>query len=176
MPDAWVLFKISAIMEIPKRYNHKEVEDRWYKFWEESGFFKADPNDESRPKFSISMPPPNVTGIIHIGHVMDNTLQDILVRWRRLQGYNVLWQPGTDHAGIATQNVVERQLAKEGKTRFDLGREEFVRRVWKWKEEYGNRIINQLKRLGVSADWSRSKFTMDPDMYRAVITAFVKLF
>ncbi len=170
------MFKINAAMEIPKRYNHKEAEEKWYKFWEENGFFKADPDDDSRPRYTISMPPPNVTGIIHIGHVLNNTLQDILIRWRRLQGYNVLWQPGTDHAGIATQNVVEKQLAREGKTRFDVGREEFVRRVWKWKEEYGNRIINQLKRLGVSADWSRAKFTMDPEMYRAVIEAFVRLF
>ena len=168
--------KICCIMNIPKRYNHKEVEEKWYKFWEENGFFKADPNDDTRPRYTISMPPPNVTGIIHIGHVLNNTLQDILIRWRRLQGFNVLWQPGTDHAGIATQNVVEKELAKEGKTRFDVGREEFVRRVWKWKEEYGSRIINQLKRLGVSADWSRAKFTMDPDMYRAVIEAFVRLF
>lgn len=170
------MFKISATMEIPKRYNHKEAEEKWYRYWEENGFFKADPNDDTRPRYTISMPPPNVTGIIHIGHVLNNTLQDILIRWRRLQGYNVLWQPGTDHAGIATQNVVEKELAKEGKTRFDVGREEFIRRVWKWKEEYGNRIINQLKRLGVSADWSRARFTMDPDMYRAVIEAFVRLF
>ncbi len=163
-------------MDLPKTYNFAEVERKWYRIWEERGYFRADPQDTQRPRFTIMMPPPNVTGIIHMGHVLDNTLQDILARWKRMQGYNVLWQPGTDHAGIATQNVVERQLAREGKTRFDVGREKFVRRVWQWKEEYGNRIIQQLKRLGASADWSRSKFTMDPDMYRAVIEAFVRLY
>ncbi len=166
-------------MDIPKTYDPKKVEEKWYKFWEERGYFGASPEPVLRgekKKFVVMMPPPNVTGIIHMGHVIDNTLQDILVRWRRMQGYETLWQPGIDHAGIATQNVVEKELAKEGKTRFDLGREKFVERVWKWKEKFGNTILLQLKKLGVSAHWGRTKFTLDPDMYRAVIEAFVRLY
>ncbi len=162
-------------MELNKTYNFREIEDKIYKKWEEGGYFKANPHSSKKP-YAIMMPPPNVTGIIHMGHVLDNTIQDILTRTKRMQGYEVLWQPGIDHAGIATQNVVEKELAKEGKTRFDLGREEFIKRVWEWKEKYGGIILKQLRKLGVSCDWSRTKFTLDPDMSRAVLTAFKILY
>ena len=160
---------------IPTRYNPVEVEDKIYNFWTEKGYFKADPYSK-KPKYSIMIPPPNITGVLTLGHVLNNTLQDIMVRFKRMQGHDVLWQPGIDHAGIATQNVVEKALAKENKTRFDVGREEFLKRVWEWKEKYGNTILLQLRKLGVSCDWSRVKFTMDPDLSRAVITAFVRLY
>lgn len=161
-------------MDIPKTFIPKDIEGKWYSFWEKNGFFK--PYHADKGKFVVVIPPPNVTGIIHMGHVLNNTLQDILIRWKRMQGYETLWQPGVDHAGIATQNVVERELAKEGRTRFDLGREGLLRRVWKWKEKYGDTIVDQLKRLGISADWSRLKFTLDPDMSEAVIEAFLRLY
>lgn len=160
---------------IPKAYDPHQVEEKWYHFWEEKGYFKADPNSD-KPPFSIVIPPPNVTGSLHMGHALNNTLQDILTRWRRMQGYNTLWLPGTDHAGIATQNVVEKELAKEGKTRQDLGREAFIDRIWAWRKEYGNRIINQLKRLGSSCDWSRERFTMDEGLSKAVKEVFVSLY
>ncbi len=166
-------------MPLSKTYEYESIEERWYNFWLEKGYFKANPQNVLSGKkkpFVVMIPPPNVTGRIHMGHVLNNTIQDIAVRFKRMLGYEVLWQPGTDHAGIATQNVVERAIAKEGLTRFDLGREKFLERVWKWKEEYGNIIINQLKKLGISADWSRLKFTMDEDYYRAVIKAFVELY
>ena len=162
-------------IKLPKAYDFKEVESKWYKLWEEQGFFHADVNS-SKPPFSIVIPPPNVTGQLHMGHALNNTLQDILCRYKRLKGFEVLWLPGTDHAGIATQNVVERELAKEGKTRYDLGREAFIERVWKWKEKYGNIIINQLKRLGASCDWDRQRFTMDEGLSRAVRLVFVQLY
>ncbi|HHF52825.1 MAG TPA: valine--tRNA ligase, partial [candidate division WOR-3 bacterium] len=162
-------------MDLPKRYDPKNTEDKWYKFWLDKGFFKATPQS-SRPHFCVMMPPPNITGILTMGHVLNNTIQDIIVRFKRMLGYETLWQPGIDHAGIATQNVVEKSLAKEGKTRFDLGREKFLELVWKWKEQYGEKILTQLRKLGVSCDWSRVKFTMDPDMSRAVIKAFVELY
>jgi valyl-tRNA synthetase len=162
--------------ELPKSYEPADVESRWYAFWAEQGVFEAsvDPSDK-RPTYVISMPPPNVTGSLHMGHALFNTIQDVLVRHKRMQGYNVLWQPGLDHAGIATQTVVERQLKREGLSRHDLGREKFLERVWKWKEESGGRILEQKKVLGSSAAWSRLKFTMDPDMVRAVREAFVRL-
>ncbi len=160
---------------ISTRYNPSEIEDKIYSIWLEKGYFAARPKSNA-PKFSIMIPPPNITGVLTLGHVLNNTLQDIVVRWKRMQGYDVLWQPGIDHAGIATQNVVEKALAKEGKSRFDVGREEFLKRVWDWKEKYGNTILLQLRKLGVSCDWSRVKFTMDPDLSRAVIRAFVQLF
>ena len=162
-------------MDLPKRYDPKNTEDKWYKFWLDKGFFKANPQS-SRPHFSVMMPPPNITGILTMGHVLNNTIQDIIIRFKRMRGYEALWQPGIDHAGIATQNVVEKALAKEGKSRFDLGREKFLEIVWKWKEQYGEKILTQLRKLGVSCDWSRVKFTMDPDMSRAVIKAFVELY
>ena len=161
--------------EQPLAYEPREVEDRLYRFWEEGGYFGAHPNPERKP-FTIVIPPPNITGVLHLGHGLDETLQDVLIRWRRMQGYEALWIPGTDHAGIATQNVVERQLAKEGLTRQDLGREAFVARVWEWREKYGDAIIAQLKRLGASCDWSRLRFTMDPGLSAAVRRVFVMLY
>ena len=160
---------------LTKSYDPKPIEDKWYGRWIEDGIFHADPASD-KPPFSIVIPPPNVTGSLHLGHALDNTLQDILSRTKRMQGYSVLWMPGTDHAGIATQNVVERTLKEEGKTRDDLGRDLFVKRVWEWKEEYGSRIINQLKKLGASCDWERERFTMDEGLSRAVRKVFVDLY
>ncbi len=161
-----------------KTYNPSLFEDKWYKFWLENGYFKADADNvaKGKPKFSIVIPPPNVTGVLHVGHALNATLQDIVCRWKRMKGFEVCWVPGTDHAGIATQWVVERELAKEGLTRHDIGREKFVERVWSWKEKYGSRIINQLKKLGTSCDWSRERFTMDEGFSKAVRRAFVTLY
>ena len=156
------------------RYDPRQAEDTWYGVWEERGYFRADPFSKAKP-YCIVIPPPNVTGSLHIGHALNNTLQDILVRWKRMEGFNALWQPGMDHAGIATQVVVERQLAAEGTTRQALGREAFVQRVWRWKEESGGTIIRQLKRLGASCDWERERFTMDPGLSAAVREVFVRL-
>jgi len=165
-----------TLSDLNKPYDPREVEERWYPFWEQNGVFACQPAPEDhRPVYVVPMPPPNVTGSLHMGHALFCTLQDALVRWHRMRGFNTLWQPGTDHAGIATQTVVERQLLKEKKTRHDLGREAFVARVWKWKGESGGRILQQMRVLGASADWSRDKFTMDPDMNRAVREAFVRL-
>jgi len=161
--------------ELAKGYEPHDVEKKWYAEWEGKGYFRAAATSEKKP-YSIVIPPPNVTGALHMGHALNNTLQDILCRWKRMQGYNVLWMPGTDHAGIATQNVVERQLAAEKKDRHDLGREEFIERVWKWKAESGGQIIGQLKRLGASCDWERERFTMDEGLSKAVRTVFVKLY
>lgn len=159
-----------------KTYDPKQVEHKWYRFWEENGFFHAEV-DESKEPFCVVIPPPNVTGQLHMGHALDNTYQDIMVRWKRMQGYNTVWIPGTDHAGIATQARVEDHIrSTEGKTRHDLGREEFLRRTWEWKEEYGGRILNQLRRLGASLDWERERFTMDEGCSRAVREVFVRLF
>ena len=160
--------------EIADRYDPTRVESRWYGVWEERGYFHAVARSRKTP-YSIVIPPPNVTASLHMGHALDNTLQDILIRYKRMDGYNALWLPGTDHAGIATQNVIERQLAAEGKTKEDLGREAFVERVWKWKEETGRTIITQLKRLGASCDWERERFTMDPGLSAAVREVFVRL-
>ncbi len=160
--------------ELAKGYEPHDVEKRWYAEWEAKGYFRAEDTSDKKP-YSIVIPPPNVTGALHMGHALNNTLQDILCRWKRMQGYNVLWMPGTDHAGIATQNVVERQLAAEGKDRHDLGRDEFIQRVWRWKGESGGEIIGQLKRLGASCDWERERFTMDEGLSKAVRTVFVKL-
>ncbi len=159
---------------LEKSYDPKKIEEKWYKVWEEKGFFNPT-FDESKPKFSMVIPPPNVTGSLHIGHALNNTLQDVLARYKRMDGYDVLWVPGTDHAGIATQNVVERELAKEGLSRYDLGREKFLERVWKWKEEYGNKIILQLKKLGASCSWDYLRFTMDEGLSQAVKEVFVRL-
>jgi valyl-tRNA synthetase len=158
-------------------YDPALVEPRWYAFWESEGVFAAsDSASDARPVYVVPMPPPNVTGSLHMGHAQRCTLEDALVRWHRMRGFNTLWQPGTDHAGIATQVVVERLLARDGKTRHDLGREAFVARVWQWRRETGDRILLQQRILGASPDWSRSKFTMDPDMTRAVTEAFVRLY
>ena len=161
--------------ELAPQYSPKDVEERLYQSWEKSGVFNADV-DRSRTPYTIVIPPPNVTGILHMGHALNNTIQDILIRAKRMQGYNALWVPGTDHAGIATQNVVEKALAKEGKRRHDLGREAFVERVWKWKEQYGNTILYQLRRLGASCDWRRTRFTMDEGLSAAVLEVFVRLY
>ncbi|MFH2034324.1 MAG: valine--tRNA ligase, partial [Candidatus Margulisiibacteriota bacterium] len=161
--------------DIPKTYDPSAVEQKWYKFWEENKLFTPDEGSKAEP-FTIVIPPPNVTGALHMGHAIDNTIQDILIRWKRMQGFNTLWVPGTDHAGIATQNVVEKQLRSEGTSKDDLGREEFVNRVWKWKEEYGSRITTQLRRLGASCDWTRERFTMDEGLSKAVRREFVTLY
>jgi valyl-tRNA synthetase len=161
--------------QLPPQYVPGEVESRRYEGWVEAGYFTADATSD-RPAFTIMIPPPNVTGSLHIGHALDHTLIDALIRRRRMQGYNALWLPGTDHAGIATQNVVERQLANEGLSRHDLGREAFVERVWQWKSEYGGKILGQMRRLGDSVDWTRERFTMDAGLSRAVQTIFKRLF
>ena len=162
--------------ELPKVYEPQQVESRIYQMWEDHGCFKGVEDSKKKP-FSIVMPPPNVTGQLHMGHALDCTLQDILTRFKRMQGYAALWVPGTDHAGIATQIKVEEELrVKEGKTRYDLGREKFLERVWKWKEEYGNRIVQQQKKMGVSCDWSRARFTMDEGCSQAVREAFCELY
>ncbi len=160
---------------LDKVYDPKQIEKKWYGFWEASGFFRARA-DGGKPPYCIVIPPPNVTGSLHMGHALNNTLQDILIRYKRMAGFDVLWMPGTDHAGIATQNVVERMLAKEGLDRHALGREAFIARVWQWKEQSGGAIINQLKRLGCSCDWSRERFTMDEGLSRAVREVFVRLY
>jgi valyl-tRNA synthetase len=160
--------------EIADRYDPTRVEPHWYAVWEERGYFHADADSPKKP-YCIVIPPPNVTGSLHLGHALNNTLQDILIRYKRMDGYNALWMPGTDHAGIATQYVVERQLEKEGKTKEDLGREAFIARVWQWKEESGGTIIRQLKRLGASCDWARERFTMDAGLSAAVREVFVRL-
>jgi len=161
-------------MDLQKAYEPKAVEERIYQLWERGGFFNPDklPKRHKKP-YTIVLPPPNVTGRLHMGHALNATIQDILIRWKRMQGCKTLWVPGTDHAGIATQNVVEKKLKKEGKTRFDLGREKFIEEVWKWKEEYGNIILNQFKKLGSSCDWSRTRFTMDEGYASAVKEAFL---
>ncbi|MEO6259165.1 MAG: valine--tRNA ligase, partial [Thermoanaerobaculia bacterium] len=161
--------------ELSTRYDPKDFEQRLYRNWEEKDFFKP-LMDRERPKFSIVIPPPNVTGRLHIGHALVNTLQDIVARWKRMSGFNTLWLPGTDHAGIATQMVVERELNKQGINRHDLGREAFVEKIWEWKQSYGDQILDQLKRLGASADWSRSRFTLDEGLSRAVREVFVRLY
>jgi valyl-tRNA synthetase len=162
-------------MELPKAYNPQTVEEFWYPIWERSRQFRAQVNPKKMP-YCIVIPPPNVTGILTMGHVLNNTIQDVYVRWKRMQGYETLWLPGTDHAGIATQNVVEKALLKEGKTRHDLGREAFLKSVWKWKDEYGGTIIRQLKKLGTSCDWERERFTMDEGLSGAVQEMFIRLY
>ncbi len=162
--------------ELPKQYDPTQVESQIYQMWLDSDCFKAEPDPDKKP-YSIVMPPPNVTGQLHMGHALDSTLQDILTRYKRMEGYSALWLPGTDHAGIATQIKVEEELrVKEGKTRYDLGREKFLERVWAWKEKYGSRIVEQQRKLGVSCDWSRSRFTMDEGCSKAVREAFCEMY
>ncbi len=191
-------------LDMPTKYDPKQVEASWYDFWEAHGLFRPDTAlatraahpeaaagaEENRgaaraeeghgaagaEPFAVVIPPPNVTGSLHMGHALNNTLQDVLVRWRRMQGRLTLWVPGTDHAGIATQHVVEEQLAKQGRSRYSLGREQFVQRVWEWKERYGHIITDQLRRLGASCDWDRERFTMDEGLSRAVRQVFVELY
>ena len=166
---------MSTVEILDKVYEPHQVEKHWYQYWLEKGYFRANA-DGSAPTFCIVIPPPNVTGSLHMGHALNNTLQDIMVRYKRMCGFNALWMPGTDHAGIATQNVVEKQLAGEGITRKDLGRKKFIEQVWHWKEKYGGIIIEQLKRLGSSCDWDRERFTMDEGLSRAVREVFVRLY
>jgi len=161
-------------MKPSKAYNPKDVEDKIYRLWLKSGFFNPDklPKTHKKP-YTIVIPPPNVTGELHMGHALNLTIQDILIRWKRMQGFKTLWLPGTDHAGIATQNVVEKKLRRQGLTRFDLGREKFIKEVWKWKEKYGDIILNQFKKIGASCDWSRTRFTMDKEYAETVKQAFL---
>src|SRR5438128_10881317 len=162
-------------MELAKAYNPQEAQEKWLKFWNEQGYFHSRP--DSRKPFTIVIPPPNVTGALHMGHALNNTLQDVLIRWRRMQAYNALWMPGTDHAGIATQAVVEKRLREEeGKTRHDLGRDKLVERIWQWKDQYEARILSQLKQMGCSCDWQRTRFTLDEQCARAVRQTFFDLF
>ena len=164
-------------MSIPSKFNPKQAEKEINDLWVEADAFKAGKDsDKEKPPFSIMIPPPNVTGSLHIGHAFNNTIQDILVRFHRMNGYDVLWQPGQDHAGISTQMVVERELEKNNKNKQEMGRERFLKEVWDWKEKSGNTIIDQLKRLGASCDWSRNRFTMDPDFHKAVIRVFVDFY
>ncbi|MFA6357337.1 MAG: valine--tRNA ligase [Candidatus Omnitrophota bacterium] len=161
--------------ELSKQYNPKETEAKWYETWEKNNLFSARISPDKLP-YSIIIPPPNVTGILHMGHALNNSIQDILIRYKKMRGFQTLWMPGTDHAGIATQNVVEKALAKEGLKRQDLGRDKFIARVWEWKEQYGSTIIHQLKKLGCSCDWNRLRFTMDTDYSTAVTEVFVRLY
>jgi valyl-tRNA synthetase len=161
--------------EMAKAYEAQQTEQRLYAWWEKQGFFTPE-IDPARKPFTLSMPPPNVTGALHMGHAMTMTIEDVIVRWHRMLGDPTLWLPGTDHAGIATQTQVERLLRSEGTSRQEIGREEFLRRTWEWKEKYGGEITNQLRRIGASCDWTRERFTLDPGLSRAVRTAFKKLY
>jgi valyl-tRNA synthetase len=164
------------MQELPKQYDHNQAQARWYPFWLEKGYFHSEPDPQRKP-FTIVIPPPNVTGALHLGHALNNTLQDTLIRWRRMQGFNTLWMPGTDHAGIATQAVVERRLLEEEKkTRHDLGREALVERIWQWKHDYEKRILGQLQQMGCSCDWERTRFTLDDQCARAVRHTFFRMF
>jgi len=164
-----------------KVYNPQSIETRWYQFWEENGYFNTDKHpddsrdDKERENFCVMLPPPNVTGRLHMGHAFQDTIMDAMTRYYRMKGDNTLWQAGTDHAGIATQMVVERLINAEGKTRHDYGREKFIERIWQWKEESGNTITQQLRRMGASLDWSRERFTLDEGLSTAVIEVFVRL-
>jgi valyl-tRNA synthetase len=166
---------MSSSRELASTFSPAEIETPLYQKWVSAGYFTADATS-SKEAFSIVLPPPNVTGVLHIGHALDQTLQDCLSRMKRMQGFEVLWLPGMDHAGIATQNVVEKQLAAAGQSRHDLGRDEFVKKVWEWKEESGGAILQQMKRLGSSVDWSRERFTMDEGMSKAVVTIFKRMY
>ena len=164
------------LSELPKQYDPQDAQTRWYAYWLEKGYFHADPTN-GKPPYTIVIPPPNVTGALHLGHALNNTIQDILIRWRRMQGFDALWMPGTDHAGIATQAVVERRLLQEEKkTRHDVGREALVERIWAWKDEYEKRILSQLRLMGCSCDWERTRFTLDPICAEAVRVTFFRLF
>ncbi len=162
-------------MELAKSFEPADIEKRWYAHWEDSGYFKAG-DKENAPAYCIMLPPPNVTGTLHMGHAFQHTLMDALIRFHRMDGDNTLWQPGTDHAGIATQIVVERQLDAEKVSRHDLGREKFLEKVWEWKEHSGSTITRQMRRLGTSPDWSRERFTMDEGLSKAVTEVFVRLY
>ncbi|MFQ6067755.1 MAG: class I tRNA ligase family protein, partial [bacterium] len=158
-----------------KRYEPQEIEKKWEDWWERNNYFSPRPG-KKKTTFSMVMPPPNITGALHMGHAFNNTVQDIVARFKRMKGYEVLWVPGIDHAGIATQNVVEKSLAQEGLTRQTLGREKFLQRVWQWKEKYGERIFSQLRKLGISCSWEDKSFTMDRSHSQAVEEVFVRLY
>ncbi|MBU4082879.1 class I tRNA ligase family protein, partial [Patescibacteria group bacterium] len=161
--------------ELPTQYEPKENEDKIYQLWEKSGYFNPDnlKTKKTAKTYTIAIPPPNVTGELHMGHALNAFIQDVLIRWKRMQGFKTLWVPGTDHAGIATQNVVEKKLKKEGLNRHILGKEKFLEKIWEWREEYGDLILEQLKKMGSSCDWSRTAFTMDESYQDAVKAAFL---
>ena len=161
--------------EMPKAYDHSAVENRLYETWEKNGYFHAEPNT-GKPPYCIVIPPPNITGQLHMGHALDETLQDVLIRYKRMAGYEALWLPGTDHASIATEVKIVEQMAKEGIDKRDIGREAFLERAWEWKRVYGGRIVQQLKKLGSSCDWERERFTMDAGCNKAVTKVFVELY
>ena len=161
--------------ELEKNYNPSEIEGRLYQKWLDNKYFHAEVNRDKKP-FTIVMPPPNITGQLHMGHALDNTLQDILIRFKRMQGYEALWVPGTDHASIATEAKIVEAMRKEGVTKEELGRDAFLKRAWDWKAEYGGRIVSQLKKIGSSADWDRERFTMDEGCSKAVKEVFVNLY
>ena len=158
-------------MELPNKYDPSLTEDKWYSYWLENGFFHSEP-DEREP-YTIVIPPPNVTGVLHMGHMLNNTLQDVLVRRARMTGYNACWVPGTDHASIATEAKVVEKLKSEGIEKSDITREEFLKHAWEWRDKHGGIILEQLKKLGASCDWKRTRFTMDPDLSAAVLNTFV---
>src|ERR1017187_4875772 len=161
-------------MDIPKTYSPKGIEDKWYAYWLDRKFFKSVP--DSREPYTIVIPPPNVTGVLHMGHMLNNTIQDVLIRMKRMQGYNACWVPGTDHASIATEAKVVALLKEKGINKQDIGREKFLEYAWEWKDKYGGIILEQLKKLGCSCDWDRTRFTMDPDLSDAVIDVFIDLY
>ena len=161
--------------ELAKQYDPKNVEDRIYDFWLKGKYFHAKVENDKKP-YTIVIPPPNITGQLHMGHALDNTLQDILIRWRRMQGYDALWLPGTDHASIATEAKIVEAMKKEGLTKEDIGREAFLERAWDWKAKYGGRIIEQLKKMGSSCDWDRERFTLDEGCSKAVLEVFCRLY
>ncbi|HEX2396313.1 MAG TPA: class I tRNA ligase family protein, partial [Bacteroidales bacterium] len=161
-------------MEIPSKYNPAQVEDKWYKYWMDKGFFKSVP--DNRVPYTIVIPPPNVTGVLHMGHMLNNTIQDILIRRARMKGKNACWVPGTDHASIATEARVVAKLRSEGIEKKDISRQEFLQHAWEWRRKHGDIILEQLKKLGASCDWSRTKFTMDDAMSESVIRVFIDLY
>ena len=161
--------------QMEKNYNPASVESYWYERWEKNGYFHSKPNPEKKP-YTIVIPPPNITGKLHMGHALDNTLQDTLIRYKRMCGFETLWLPGTDHASIATEVKIVEQLAKEGTLKTDIGREKFLERAWQWREQYGKTIVRQLRKLGSSCDWERERFTMDEGCNRAVTKVFVNLY
>lgn len=161
-------------MELTKNFEHRAAENKWYDYWQQKKYFNSKP--DSREPYTVVMPPPNVTGILHMGHALNNTIQDILIRRARMQGKNACWVPGTDHASIATEAKVVQMLRENGINKLNLGREEFLKHAWQWKEQYGGIILQQLKKLGCSADWDRTVFTMDPEYYDSVINVFIDLY
>jgi valyl-tRNA synthetase len=167
--------KVKKLDDIPKAYDPSVVEDKWYKYWQEKKLYHSQVDDEREP-YTIVIPPPNITGILHIGHILNNTIQDIYIRYKRMQGFNACWVPGTDHASIATESKVIAHLKEQGLSKQDIGRDEFLKHCWEWKKKYGGIIIKQLKKLGISCDWDRERFTMDNHYYKKVIETFVDLY